>query len=128
MKDLLKHLALLLAVCVLPACEASEQNVAPTASPSPESQLEAAVHQEMFGLDSLDRRMEARTAVKDYLRSARPDWRVKGIALVHAQSSEYLMYTVAVDITDDKQSQVLQLKAWRMIADDGKSYWRFSGL
>jgi hypothetical protein len=95
----------------------------------PEKELtseEKAVQEEMFKeefefLSGLEDRMQARQAIKSYIKELFPRSNITGIALL---SYGRTLYEAGVDLSSSGQRRTLNLVVRLYVADSGESYWR----
>ncbi len=79
----------------------------------------------MLVIGTPDERLKVRDAVKEYLKSSRPEAEVKGISLNHLENTS--IYQVAADVSEKGKPKIIQLKAWLIVNDNGDSYWKAGG-
>jgi len=110
------------------ACDSEKAtDASPTPTPSPRtSLLHNALEDETDFKDTVEDRINARQSVATFLKTLHPDWIVQGMSLNCLLDDN--RYHVAAHVkTRDGRDMVVPLGAWRIIKDNGESYWQAFG-
>lgn len=122
MKNLSPLVVLIAILTIASSCSSSKVEKG-----AAQSKLEEGLRNEMGAAsdDTLERRLQVRQKVVEYLHSTLPNQKVNGISLTPFQGN---IYVVGVDFLSDKGRKTLDLIARLYVPDNGDSYWKIEYL